>query len=202
MERKRTQKQLNSRTAISTYTQNILQQETTALTTDDFQPQPLVSFAGRPEIGTAPTPQDDTSAQENDLPSDESPTSSPTASIFTDVMPIPSWQFDGMDIAGAFNNYKLAVKGKTGDNLLPIETHIHEILALSNILLLCPNQHSDLMMEYIPEEILCPLHTTLLGECLDINKSWTDNGYIKVTRIIDEMIRNMKTRTLAELGNY
>lgn len=30
MERKRTQKQLNSRTAISTYTQNILQQETTA----------------------------------------------------------------------------------------------------------------------------------------------------------------------------
>ncbi|KAG2225791.1 hypothetical protein INT45_011459 [Circinella minor] len=189
MERKRTQKQLNSRSTIATYTENILQQETDRLITDDIQPQQLVSSVGpstRPEIDTIHAPQDCTSAQENDLTSGESSTSIPTASIFSDIRHIPPWQFAGMDIASAFNNYKLAVNGKTADNLLPIETHIHEILALSNILLLCPNQHSNLVLEYIPEEVLLSFHNSLLGECLYMNISWTDDEYIKVTRIVEE----------------
>ncbi|KAI7856767.1 hypothetical protein BDC45DRAFT_502257 [Circinella umbellata] len=43
MERERTQKQLNSCSTIATYIENILQQETDRLTTDDIQPQQLVS---------------------------------------------------------------------------------------------------------------------------------------------------------------
>ncbi|CAO3601398.1 unnamed protein product [Absidia cylindrospora] len=79
--RNRTNQQLNSRTSIANYTQNILQQETDAITNDNFhQPRQGVEIAGpstRPEICTTPTPPnnncspDHTSLRENGSPSDE-----------------------------------------------------------------------------------------------------------------------------------
>ncbi|KAG2197605.1 hypothetical protein INT47_006668 [Mucor saturninus] len=67
-----------------------------------------------------------------------------------------SWVIDGDDVGKKFQQYQIAVAEHVQSGELLVETHIQELLALSNILLIKPDQSSSLFNKY--------LHTTALIE--------------------------------------
>ncbi|KAI7899865.1 uncharacterized protein BX663DRAFT_519758 [Cokeromyces recurvatus] len=66
-----------------------------------------------------------------------------------------------------------------------METSIHEALALSHVLLLAPQQHSQLMIDVFTEEILDTLTENLVHESLKLKLDTGDVICKKVFRIID-----------------
>ncbi|KAI7901437.1 uncharacterized protein BX663DRAFT_562340 [Cokeromyces recurvatus] len=89
--------------------------------------------------------------------------------------------------------------------LMKIETHLHEILSLTNIMLLAPNQHSELLIEVFSVDTLNLLHQSLLNHIKD-NKRETsttndkfDEIIIKMSRVIQAVDDNEMTRSDAEL---
>ena len=87
----------------------------------------------------------------------------------------------------------------SGNNLFLIESSVHEILALSNILLLCPGQHSPLCMNVFTEDVISELTKELLSEIMDFNLDMADDACMKLARIINNVESNMQSKDDAEL---
>lgn len=61
-----------------------------------------------------------------------------------------SWVIDGDDVGKKFQQYQIAVAEHVHLGELLVDTHIHGLLALSNILLIKPDQSSSLFNKYLP----------------------------------------------------
>lgn len=84
-------------------------------------------------------------------------------------------------------NFKRAIAGITTNQLLFIEPSMHELLALSNTLLLCTSQHSPLCIDTFTEDLLDNLNKDLLTKCMDFKVDISDDACIKLARIIDNV---------------
>lgn len=76
---------------------------------------------------------------------------------------------------------------------------MHELLALSNIFLLCPGQYSPLCIDIFTEGVLNNLNKKLLTECLDFNQDMNDDACMKLSRIINDVELNRLSRDDAEI---
>lgn len=70
------------------------------------------------------------------------------------VIPLQPWIYRGTNVAERFINFKRAIAEITTNKLFFIEPSMHELLALSNILLLCTSQHSPLCIDTFSEDLL------------------------------------------------
>ncbi|KAL0139799.1 hypothetical protein V8B55DRAFT_1575061 [Mucor lusitanicus] len=97
-------------------------------------------------------------------------------------------------------NFKRAIAGITTNQLLFIEPSMHELLALSNTLLLCTSQHSPLCIDTFTEDLLDNLNKDLLTKCMDFKVDISDDACIKLARIIDNLAKNDAEIELLMLG--
>lgn len=99
------------------------------------------------------------------------------------VHPNCNWVVDGVDFTTRFIAYQercIDIANKSG---FILETHAHEVLMLSSILLVKPQQHSDFMLKHFKSEELDLLRKHVLNDiCADIE--FDENATIKITRII------------------
>ncbi|KAI8967120.1 hypothetical protein BDF20DRAFT_1005100 [Mycotypha africana] len=109
------------------------------------------------------------------------------------------WLFEEADIALLFTKFKQAVAQMSTDHLFLIESSIHELLSLSNILLLAPQQYSQLVIDIFTEEILNDLDSYLLKECLDPRQDMSNNVFTKLSRIVNNVESNNQSKYDAEI---
>ncbi|KAL7324690.1 hypothetical protein PS15p_209844 [Mucor circinelloides] len=91
------------------------------------------------------------------------------------------WFFEETDIALLFTKFKQAVAQISTDHLFFIESSIHELLSLSNILLLASEQHSQLAINIFTEKTLHDLDSYLLKECLNSRQDMSNNVFTKLS---------------------
>lgn len=109
------------------------------------------------------------------------------------------WLFEEADIASLFTEFKQAVAEISTDHLFLIESSIHELLSLSNILLLAPEQYSQLAIDIFTEETLRSLDSYLLKECLDSRQDMDDDVFTKLNRIVNNVESKTLTKDDAEI---
>ncbi|KAI9357484.1 hypothetical protein BD770DRAFT_410800 [Pilaira anomala] len=85
------------------------------------------------------------------------------------------------------------------DHLFLIESSIHELLSLSNILLLAPEQYSQLVINIFTKDILYDLNSYLLKECLDPRQDMSDDVFTKLSRIMNNVESNNQSKDDAEI---
>lgn len=112
---------------------------------------------------------------------------------------LASWIFKEADIALLFTKFKQAVARISSDHLFLIESSIHELLSLSNILLLAPEQYSQLVINTFTEETLFDLDSSLLKECLDSNQDMNNNVFTELSRIVNNVESNNQSKDDAEI---
>ncbi|ORE04444.1 hypothetical protein BCV72DRAFT_312881, partial [Rhizopus microsporus var. microsporus] len=115
------------------------------------------------------------------------------------AIPLQPWMHRGTKAAERVTSFKQAIARITTSKLLYIESSVHELLVLSNILLLCTNQHSPLFMSAFNEDLLDNLNKDLSAECMDHKADISDNACMKLARIIDNMNSKKLTKDDAEI---
>ncbi|KAG1472640.1 hypothetical protein G6F56_001418 [Rhizopus delemar] len=75
--------------------------------------------------------------REDDSPALPSPATSTSPSRDINARPVVPWMFNDSNVTELFQTFQYKVAELSTENLLQIETSIHEILALSHIFLLC-----------------------------------------------------------------
>lgn len=85
------------------------------------------------------------------------------------------------------------------DHLFLIESSIRELLSLSNILLLAPEQFSQLVISIFTKEILYDLNSYLLKECLDPRQDISNNVFTKLSWIVNNVESNNQSKDDAEI---
>ncbi|KAI9033670.1 hypothetical protein CLU79DRAFT_692266 [Phycomyces nitens] len=86
--------------------------------------------------------------------------------------------YQGTNMADLFTKFKQAVPRITTSHLFFIELFVHELLALSNILLLRKGQYSLLWIDTFAKELLDDLNTYFLTECMDFTVDINDDACI------------------------
>ncbi|RCH83998.1 hypothetical protein CU098_004989 [Rhizopus stolonifer] len=109
------------------------------------------------------------------------------------------WFFEEVDIALLFAKFKQAVAQISTDYLFLIESSVHELLSLSNILLLAPEQYSQLAISIFSEKALHDLDSYLLKECLDSRQDMSNNVFTKLSRILNNVESNNQSKGDAEI---
>jgi hypothetical protein len=95
------------------------------------------------------------------------------------------WMVNDLDVADLFDTYKKEAKQMSDSGLLKIETNIHEILVLTNVLLLSPKQNSALLLEVFSEQSINMLYETLFNEIKANNKDFNEDICIKIARTVN-----------------
>jgi hypothetical protein len=98
----------------------------------------------------------------------------------------------GVDLANIFSRYKQSVKERSEDQTLNIGSSLHDILSLTGILLLCPNQHSDQLIDHFGQTTLDKITEALLSNILNKDLDWEDAEYVKLSRIVNNMVKEIK----------
>ncbi|KAG0740976.1 hypothetical protein G6F62_006739 [Rhizopus arrhizus] len=100
------------------------------------------------------------------------------------------WMVAGVDLANIFSRYNQSAKERSEDQTLNIGSSLHDIPSLTGILLLCPNQHSDQLIDHFGQITLDKITEALLSNILDKDLDWEDAEYVKPSRIVNNMLAN------------
>lgn len=98
----------------------------------------------------------------------------------------------GVDLANIFSRYNQSAKERSEDQTLNIGSSLHDIPSLTGILLLCPNQHSDQLIDHFGQITLDKITEALLSNILDKDLDWEDAEYVKPSRIVNNMVKEIK----------
>lgn len=104
-----------------------------------------------------------------------------------------AWIAEGIDVGNMFKEYQVAVAECVQSEELPLETHVHEILVLSNFLLIKPDQSSALFEKYLPSATT-KLIEQKIKEKFNIKKSQLD--YNKKAQL-DEILSNLRDKSIS-----
>lgn len=166
LERSRRKTQLNTHESCAEYVQDVVEQETTALTstTPTSITTSLITVYNSSSLHGTPT---STAMSDTTIPishitntiTDTIGTTDAAAAEYQELIfaatetvtddventtPLEPWMFQGTNVAELFTKFQQAVTRMTTNQLLFIESSVHELLSLSNILLLCTSQYSPL----------------------------------------------------------
>ncbi|KAG1135622.1 hypothetical protein G6F37_012622 [Rhizopus arrhizus] len=182
------QKETRTLSSTVTATDAITPTSTTAISSD------IISSSANDTIRTTdvePETEADTATTEV--------TADPLAEDMENMSPLTPWIFKDVDLADLFTKFRQTANRMASNNLFFIESSMHELLALSNILLLCPGQHSPLCMNIFTEDVISELNKKLLSEIMDFNLDMADDARMKLARIINNVESNMQSKDDAEL---
>ncbi|RCH86192.1 hypothetical protein CU098_008537, partial [Rhizopus stolonifer] len=98
-----------------------------------------------------------------------------------------------------FTKFKQAATRTTINQLLFIESSIHELLSLSNILLLCTSQHIQLCVDIFSEDTLDELSKEILVECIDFKQDMCDDFCMKLTRFMNNADSKLQSKDDIEI---
>ncbi|KAI9006731.1 hypothetical protein CLU79DRAFT_723667 [Phycomyces nitens] len=216
LERSRRKPQLNTHENCAEYVQNIVEQETTALTSTTPTSITTSSITADNSSSSHGTPTStaiyDTTIPISPTTNTIGATETPTASFqefilatktMTDnvenATPLDPWIFQGTNVADLFTQFRQAVTRMTTNQLLFIESSVHELLSLSNILLLCSTQHSPLCMDIFSEDTLAEFNKEMLIECMNLKQDMCDDVYMKLTRFMNNMDLNLQSKDDVEI---
>ncbi|KAK4514479.1 uncharacterized protein ATC70_002076 [Mucor velutinosus] len=207
LEKSRTSVQLDTRVECSSFAGDVLRQETAAITTsinDDYaniDSNNNMGMAASSSFSSSTAIQDSESIPSSSIPTTSSATTplDTIATITTEGPPCFPWLIGDFDVADAFYRYRCHVIQQANDRLLQIEKSVHELLSLSHILLLCPNQHSDTMLHFFDLAQLQKLHYSLLTESLNDSITLPDDIYLKLVYAVTDVDAKVKTRGQVEL---
>ncbi|CEG78138.1 hypothetical protein RMATCC62417_12787 [Rhizopus microsporus] len=206
LERSRIRTQLDVHIDCAEYVHDVVGRETRTLSstvtaTDTTTPTPTTAISSDTISSTA----DDTirtTDVESETDADTAPTevaADPLAEDVENMSPLTPWIFKDVDMAELFTRFRQAVNRMSSNHLFFIESSVHELLTLSNILLLCPGQHSPLCMNVFTEDVIPELNKELLSEIMDFNLDMTDDACMKLARIINNVESNIQSKDDAEL---
>ena len=141
-------------------------EESTSPSSSSTDSEPSSGNSTLPSSYTSPTVNSDDRSDsivnsDNRLALPLSPINSSQNTNIQDVENSPvlaPWFFEETDIALLFTKFKQAVAPISTDHLFLIESSIHELLSLSNILLLAPEQYSQLAINTFTEKTLIWTH--------------------------------------------
>jgi hypothetical protein len=94
---------------------------------------------------------------------------------------------NNMDATRLFDEYKNKARDMSTRNLLKLETNIHELLALTNILLLSPKQSSAWLLDVFSEQSINTIYETLLNQIKANTKDLEDSVCMKIARIVNSV---------------
>lgn len=164
LERLRTRTQLDAHIDRAEYVHDVVQRETRTLSstvtaTDAVTPTSTTAISSD-TISSSANDTIRTTDVESETEADTATTevtADPLAEDMENMSPLTPWIFKDVDLAELFTKFRQTTNRMSNNNLFFIESSIHELLALSNILLLCPGQHSPLCMNVFTEDIISEL---------------------------------------------
>jgi hypothetical protein len=184
LERSRRKTQLNTHESCAEYVQDVIEQETTALTSTtptSIATSSITVYNSSSSYGTpTSTAMSDTTipiSHTTNTITDTIGTTDAAAADYQELIfaatetvtddventtPLEPGMFQSTNVAGLFTKFQQAVTRMITNQLLFIESSVHELLSLSNILLLCTSQHSPLCMDIFSEDILVELNKEML----------------------------------------
>ncbi|CAO3658616.1 unnamed protein product [Rhizopus stolonifer] len=207
LERSRTSTQLDAHTNCAEYVHAVIEKEirtfsSTVTATDVTTPIPTTVVPSDTISFTANDTTRTTDIESEEEAEAEAATVEaafdPLSKNMENVSPLTPWIFKGVDVAELFTKFRQAVNRMSSSHLFFIESSIHELLALSNILFLCPGQHSPLLMNVFTEDVISDLNKELLSEIMDFNLDMTDDACMKLSRIINNVELNIQSKDDAE----
>ncbi|GAN03205.1 hypothetical protein MAM1_0035d02656 [Mucor ambiguus] len=197
---------LDAHLSSAEYVQKVIQQEIQVLPDVNSSTSVRVSSHDTTHRSTSPSIDDNTTSitsNSDENSTDDSASADMTRHNDADLLDLPGhqtsstllshanasagWMFKGTNISTLFMIFQQKVVDITASALLHMETSIHEALALSHILLLAPQQHSQLMIDVFTEEILDALTENLVHESLKLKLDTGDVICGKVFRVIDSV---------------
>ncbi|KAI7898112.1 uncharacterized protein BX663DRAFT_526241 [Cokeromyces recurvatus] len=94
---------------------------------------------------------------------------------------------NNMDVTRLFDEYKNKARDMSTKDLLKLETNIHKLLALTNILLLSPKQSSALLLDVFSEQSINTIYETLFNRIKANTKDLDDSVCMKIARIVNSV---------------
>ncbi|KAI7860608.1 hypothetical protein BDC45DRAFT_563768 [Circinella umbellata] len=92
-----------------------------------------------------------------------------------------------LSLLNYFNNFRQHALASSENNLFQIKSSVHNLLALSHILLRCPQQHSKSMINDFSSETLECLCARLIKESVKTDMDISNETYGKIARTIDSV---------------
>ncbi|CAO3601323.1 unnamed protein product [Absidia cylindrospora] len=117
-----------------------------------------------------------------------------THTIDTDNDP---WLFGDNNISQLFQYYQSTIHGMISKHgSLPLESYVHEIAALTHILILNKHQHSPTAMKVFSAELLDELAESLSTETMNTSHTvaFNDGHYLKLVKSITDLSMGITTR--------
>ncbi|ORX48775.1 hypothetical protein DM01DRAFT_1112641 [Hesseltinella vesiculosa] len=142
----------------------------------------------------------------NNAPDTDNDTNTPTSSKENFVESenhLPSkitskpWMVAGVDLANLLSRYTQSDKERSEEQTFSIGGSLHDILSLTGILFLCPNQHSDQLIDHFGQTTLDKITEALLSKALDRDLDWEDAEFMKLSRIVNNMVNEIKVVDMA-----
>jgi len=86
----------------------------------------------------------------------------PHGLTFKDENSVDDFYMGDINVSSLFRNYQNQSLKLARDKGLFVESNVHEILSLSSILMLSPNSHSTLMIDFFGSPLLDQIHQELI----------------------------------------
>ena len=103
---------------------------------------------------------------------------------------ITSWIVAGVDLTRASAAYRKAAHQLSKVSPLNIGHSLQDILSFAGVLLLCPSQHSEVMMVHLDK--VDEVTQALLSGTLDKDLDWNDHEYLVLSRVIKNLVKNIE----------
>lgn len=103
---------------------------------------------------------------------------------------ITSWIVAGVDLTRASAAYRKAAHQLSKVSPLNIGHSLQDILSFAGVLLLCPSQHSEVMMVHLDK--VDEVTQVLLSGTLDKDLDWNDHEYLVLSRVIKNLAKNIE----------
>ncbi|CAO3697691.1 unnamed protein product [Rhizopus stolonifer] len=110
------------------------------------------------------------------------------------------WFFRSNNITRLFKDYQSIVQSLVSKHeALPLESYINELAALTHILVLNKHQHSSIAKMVFSDELLDDLAESMISESMDYNLSMSEQQYMAMAKIVNQLSLSKTTREKAFL---
>ncbi|KAG1469183.1 hypothetical protein G6F56_003400 [Rhizopus delemar] len=105
------------------------------------------------------------------------------------------WLFRSKNITRLFEDYQSSVQSLVSKHeALPLESYISELAALTHILVLNKHQHSPIAKKVFSDELLDDLAESMVSESMNYNLSLSEQQYMAMAKIINQLSLSKATR--------
>ncbi|KAG0164127.1 hypothetical protein DFQ30_010472 [Apophysomyces sp. BC1015] len=104
-----------------------------------------------------------------------------------------TWIVAGVDLAERFTRYEKTAKELNKENPIKIGHSLHDILSLTGVLLLCPSQHSKMLVDHFGHSNLDKVTEASRTDTLDKKLDGEDGEFLKLSRAVNNLAKEIKS---------